>query len=171
MILLFSAADNTVAKEVCEILSRNNFGYINKNIMCCHKNNIDTVVCTNRFKNLSVNSEIAVFTDTSDKYTVTELSKTAMLIVESTNTPIIKQALNRKNTVINFGYCKTDTVTISGTGKNSITVSLQRAIRNIYGIIIEPADYPITLSKPFSVPSVLIAATLLIIYGINPAEF
>lgn len=169
MVIIFSERKSNVADEITEILTLAGADFISDNTVCASKG-LFTVVREYKKTEITINKGVAVFCDDTERFKEQVLPSGIIGICEDTNKNALKLFFKNRTPVISCGLGNKNTVTLSSLTDNSLLVTLQRNIKSMYGLSIEPADFKITLWKKYSPFSVMAGATILLINGIIPKE-
>ena len=180
LISVIGAGENFIQlkKRLCEVLGRyggaadiSNEGI---NIFADEKNKIEyAVIDASSFSQYVVSYGIAVF-DFSDNASIASCSLTeipiCLMCEEDTKSLTI---LNKsKNPTITCGMSLRSTITASSITDESAMISIQREIKNIYGLTIPQGDIPVRLTKKTDDYQImLIVAILLLTLNVGEEYF
>ena len=77
--------------------------------------------------------------------------------------PALEFAQKNNIKAVTCGLSPYDTLTLSSITGERAVVTLQREIRTLGGIMVEPADFPITLCRPWKAEAILTVAAILLL--------
>ncbi len=167
VIVLFSKRYSRLKKEILGILENYGFAVADNNYITGAVGCRDTVVCRSGRTDLKIGKSVVIFVDDTPFFGQS-VPDEAVTVIESTNTPVLRVLLNSGSSVVNCGMLKTDTLTLSSIGDTGVMVSLQRKIKNISGVTVEPQEYFFPAQKDYLPEAVMISAAVLILYGVFP---
>lgn len=170
MVVLFSNRNNKIEKELIEILTACGADYISDKQISA-TGGFFTVVSFYKTAELNIKKGIALILDDTEKYYKQTFANDFIGICEDINVAAIKIFEKNSIPVITYGNNHKNTITVSSMEDKELLITLQRKLKNIYGEDIYPADYKITLKKPYLKETVMCAATILLLNGKEPKKF
>lgn len=84
-------------------------------------------------------------------------------ILPYSSRPALKFAQKNNIKAVTCGLSPYDTLTLSSITGERAVVTLQREIRTLGGVMVEPADFPITLCNPWEAEAILTVAAVLLL--------
>ncbi|HHW46639.1 MAG TPA: hypothetical protein GXX17_07010 [Clostridiales bacterium] len=106
---------------------------------------------------------IIVFLNKIDKVFNLKIPKGFTAITRSENSAALKVLKTIGINAITCGMASVDTLTLSSVLEDSVLVSLQREIQTLSGKTLEPAEFPIKVSKSYSEYGILAACGILLL--------
>ncbi len=170
LVILFTERKSKYEKEIIEILEKYGANHFSDKSISDNGGSF-TVISIYKPTSLSIKNAIAVFLEANEKFIFQVYPIGIIGICEDTNIPALENFKQNHNAVITCGICNKNTLTISSFGEKYVLVTLQRAIIDLKGNKIEPREYKISLTKPYSEYSILSATAILITKGIYPESF
>lgn len=170
MVILFSERNSKTEKEIAEILENYGVNRISDKLVHENHGGITQITVYKRIEVL-VDKGIAVFTDECDRFNDQKLPIGTIGICEENNKNALKIFKSNNISAITYGSNNKNTVSLSSIGESSVHVTIQRTLTDIYGNLIEPGEYKLSLSKRYSPFSVMATLCILLISGIKPLVF
>ena len=170
MVILFSNRKSAYEKEIIEILTACNGNYISDKTVCSGKGKL-TVISVYKHTDLNIKTGIAVLLDDGDRFIKQTFPDGITGICDDTNETALKLFKQSGTPIISCGVNSRNTVTLSSMSDNTVFVTLQRALKDLRGNTIEPAEYKINTQKNYSPFSIAACVAILLIYGITPKAF
>ena len=170
MVILFSNRKNKTEKELIEILTACGADFISDKRISA-TGGFFTVVSSYKPCEFEIKKGIAVILDDTEKFKKQNLPNNIIGICEDINFSALETFKNNKTKVITYGNNHKNTLTVSSFNENSLVITLQRTIKNIYGEKIYPTDYKIVLKKNYSKEAVMCAVAILLLNRIEPKTF
>ena len=128
--------------------------------ICFFKHNTLDVFVSNEPVTVYPENTVLVFLEVSEEFAGMIINPKSLCIVDSANKIAIKMLAKNGAMGIVCGNSALDTISFSSINDDHIVICQQRAIKNIYGKIIEPHEYKIKAANESSIPALLIAAAL-----------
>lgn len=169
MVILLSDRKSKEEKEIIEILTDFGASYISDKAIFSGNQEL-TIISEYKKTELKIKKGVAVFLDKTNRFDKQEFPIGIIGICEDCNGKAIQIFSNSKIPVISCGMSSKNTVTISSINKESLIVSLQRAVIDINGNLIEPEEFKINLKKEYSPFSVMSSIAVMILCGVIPNE-
>lgn len=170
MVILFSGRKSAVEREIIEILCKYGANYISDKAVSAGDGGF-TIISEYKKTDINLKNGIAVFIDDTDRFEnqvfpdgITGICEdkniTALGIFKASGIPVISCGMSAKNTV-----------TLSSLSSGSLLASLQRTVTDLSGGEVEPGEFKIRLTKPYTHFAVMASAAVLLLSGIVPDVF
>lgn len=170
MVILFAGRKSKTEEEIISILKDYGANHISDRSVTAINSGF-TLVSEYKKTELTLKNGIAVMVDHTERFQGQEFpagmvgvcentDKTALALMKQSGIPVVSCGMDGKNTV-----------TLSSLGTDILSLTLQRAIPDFSGHIIEPGDYVIQLKKEYQPFSVMASAAVLLLSGIEPKAF
>lgn len=169
MVILLSERKSKIAREIREILSFYNANFIDDKTVI---NNNGSFCVINIFKpcEIKLTKGIAVICDNSKRFENQTLTINIIGICEDNNQNAVRIFHKNHLAVMSCGINSKNTVTFSSLNENFFVLSLQRSFYSKNGKRQEPTEIKIKLKRNYEPFSILAACTILLYFGITPAE-
>ncbi len=164
MVILFSNRKNTLEKEIIEILTAFGGNFISDKVVASQGGYFTVTACYKKTE-LNIKNGIALIIDDTEKFKSINLPNDMIGICEDQNQTALSIFKTNGLPVITCGNNPKNTLTISSIDFNNYIITLQREIIGINGKIIYPADYKISLKKPYSPQAVMLSCCVLCLVG------
>lgn len=159
-------------QKILDILGKNYIFNSETKIFSKHNhsnNNMDfLIIDTDILPNTQIGlRDIFIFKSETPVLNYSALPEMFCAVVESSNINAISILNNSKTEVVACGFSNKDTLTFSSVTEDSLVVSLQRSLKNVYDITVEPNEVPINLTSEIGHYALLSAIVTLILCGIS----
>lgn len=169
MVILFSNRKNRTEKEIIDILTGAGATYISDRAVFSGKSNI-TIISEYKKTDIKINKGVAIITDDTERFKDQKFSKEIIGICEDCNKKALSVFSKSPIAVISCGMSPKNTITLSSRSENTLLLSLQRTITDIFGNTIEPAEFLIRIKNNYSEFPIMASIAVMLIYGIIPKE-